>query len=627
MTKIDIRLSADRIKAVAGEKVRLTVAFDKPAFASVNERREIKGYENVIRTNEKVNGIDIEAVVHEDTTDFIIMTDVLGVPHLNEDQNAVAAWYHVTVVKDVPDPEADPEPTKDLGDFQYKVGLISDLHICEDNDNKTAETNDNWWDEDDFKEAMDIFKADNDVKFVASCGDSLECGSPKIATPNDDYKILFDLYNVPYWQIAGLRFFTPAGNHDFYGMFESRNGDNIMPERFTNYNSIDGHNQSVRDRIGAISVSGQGINGIVPSRGRIVFDLEAGKNTATGQADMNFLAYNSFVELYKAAAGFTDKLVPSENRYSDAAMNCMKNYVLNNWDSCKDDLSGWNAGNNGMRNGYSKLNYWLKKDDCLFIFLSVDYGDDVWEINNKWHDRMIHARTIINLDTDDPYIRRMKEFVADTGYCDADKAYNYQYYSVNSLIWLKEIIEHNTDKKIFVFTHHYMPNKVGNGAGIAKDGAWSYADISKAGVLTSDGMNKGSNCLTGIEFWFINKLNNLYKNVVWFSGHSHISWEVDCHVDNHDYDIVSPSTDSKYVYTKASNKAKSNAAWSVALPSLSKPRNIVGNESVRLYDDAEITIMEVYQKGVKLKGYKIRKDGKNVFDANNPIAEKVLSLL
>ena len=63
------------------------------------------------------------------------------------------------------------------------------------------------------------------------------------------------------------------------------------------------------------------------------------------------------------------------------------------------------------------------------------------------------------------------------------------------------------------------------------------------------------------------------------------------------------------------------------MPSLSKPRNIVGNQSVRLYDDAEITIMEVYQKGVKLKGYKIRKDNKNVFDANKPIAEKVLSLL
>lgn len=631
MAKIDIRLSADRIKAVAGEKVRLTVAFDKPAFASVNERREIKGYENVIRTNEKVNGIDIEAVVHEDTTDFIIMTDVLGVPHLNEDQNAVAAWYHVTVVKDVPDPEPDPEPTKDLGDFQYKVGLISDLHICEDNDNKTAETNDNWWDEDDFKAAMNIFSADKDVKFIASCGDIAESQTNDArkhpeATCEADYKDFINIYDVNYWQIHGLRFFSPLGNHDFYGIFESRQGDSINGKK--NTETIYGYNFGVKDRLDSWP-TGQQVNGIVPGRGRIVFDLEEGKNTVIGQADMNFFAYNAYVDLYAQPGGYIGKSIwdAKKGGIADEAIRLTKNYVNNNWNSCKDNLSGWAGGDFHGRNGYSKLNYYLKKDNNIYVFLSVDYGNDVWPVNEKWHDRMIHARTIINLNTDDPYVRRMKEFVADTDYSAADEPYNYQYYSVNTLIWLKEIIENNPDKKIFVFTHHYLPNKVGNGSGIPKDGAWSYADISKAGVLTSDGLNKGSNCLTGIEFWFLNKLNNLYKNVVWFSGHSHISWEVDCHVDNNDYDIVSPASGSKYVYTKANNKAKSKAGWSVSLPSLSKPRNIVDNQSVRLYDDAEITIMEVYQKGVKLKGYKIRKDGKNVFDANNPIAEKVLSLL
>ena len=286
----------------------------------------------------------------------------------------------------------------------------------------------------------------------------------------------------------------------------------------------------------------------------------------------------------------------------------------------------WNNGGSHGRNGYSKLNYWLKKEDEIYIFLSVDYGNDIWGIKEGWHDRMIHARTIINLNEDDPYIKRMKEFVEDTGYSVFDEKYNYQYYSPNTLIWLKELLENNTDKKIFIFTHHYLPNKVGNSAGIPQNGDWSYADISKAGVLTAEGINKGSNCLTGIEFWFINKLNNLYKNAIWFSGHSHISWETDCHFDNHDYDIISPSTDSKHVYTKANNNPKSESAWCVALPSLSKPRKVEGNQSTRLYEDAEMAIMEVYENGVKIKGYKVKKNNKFVYDSATPIVEKTIIL-
>ena len=144
---------------------------------------------------------------------------------------------------------------------------------------------------------------------------------------------------------------------------------------------------------------------------------------------------------------------------------------------------------------------------------------------------MIHARTIINLDTDDPYIKRMKEYVNDTDYNETDIPYNYQYYSPNALIWLKEIIENNIDKKIFVFTHHFLPHKVGNNDytySIPKNGGWFYSKIKANGKLKTEAVsgityNEGSNAITGIEFWFLNKLNNLHKNVIWFSGHSHIS--------------------------------------------------------------------------------------------------------
>jgi hypothetical protein len=271
----------------------------------------------------------------------------------------------------------------------------------------------------------------------------------------------------------------------------------------------------------------------------------------------------------------------------------------------------------------------MKKANHLFVNLSVDYGSDVWPINDEWHDRMIHARTIIDLNANDPYIKRMLEYVEDTGYSKADEPYNYQYYSPNSLIWLKEIIENNQEKIIHVNLHHFMPHRVGNGDPIGdnlpKDGGYQYSDISKAGVTTAQGLNKGSNALSGIEFWFINKLANEHDNVIFFSGHSHISYRNDYHADNRDYPIVSPATDGRFVYTKASMiPVGGEGAWFVSLPSLSKPRYIEGGASSRRYEDAEATIVEVYENGIKIKGYLIRQNYQDVYDPDKPLFEKAI---
>lgn len=634
MREIDIRLSSDRISRKAGEKVRIKATFDQLAFASVNERREQAGYQNVMRTAEKVDGIDIEATVHEDTTDFIVMTDAGQVPHLNENQNAVAAWYHVTVVGDEPKPEPEPTPvTVELGEYQYSVELLSDTHICKSNDSVTPkDTSDDWGDEKDFTRCMDLAVADPNVKCVMGCGDVAESQTnndkkhPE-ATCDADYAEVKEMYDVPYWQTAGLRLFQPLGNHDFYGLFESRAGDTITGAK--NSEVMYGYNSSVNTRIASLWPTGQQINGIVPSRGRIVFDLEAGKHTPQGQADMSFFAFNGYVDLYAKQAGYAGDSIwdSAKGGISDAAIRLTKSYVGSHWDATKDSLSGWkDAGLHG-RNGYSKLNYWLKKDNDIFIFLSVDYGNDVWPVNTFWHDRMIHARTLIDLSVDDPYVRRMKEFVADTDYSEADEAYNYQYYSVNSLIWLKEIIENNTDKKIYVFTHHFMPNRVGNGVGRPKDGNWQYAEIHPADEKDAKegGIYPvGSNALTGIQFWFFSKLMNLYQNVVWFSGHSHISMSSGANFDNHDYAVVSPSERNVFVYTKASLTPLSESAWTVALPSMSKPRNIVNGQSVRRYEDAEMAVMEIYERGVKIKGYKVRE---NNADVKILLAEQAIQLI
>ena len=515
----------------------------------------------------------------------------------------------------------------DLGAYKYKVGLISDLHICKANNTEGS----NWWDEDDFKRAMGLFVDDKEVKFIASCGDISEAQTndnvkhPE-AVCDVDYAEFIDMYDVPYWQVAGLRFFSPLGNHDFYGIFESRQGDTITGKK--NTETIIGYNAGVNTRLG-LWPTGQQVNGIVPGRGRIVFELENGKSTATGQADMKFFSFNDYVDLYCKQGGYTGSSIWDANKggISDEAIKCAKKYVNSNWSTVKDNLVMWNDGGGHGRNGYSKLNYWMKKDNDIFIFLSVDYGNDVWGVTSGWHDRMIHARTIINLNEDDPYIKRMKEYVSDTSYSSADEAYNYQYYSPNTLIWLKELLENNKDKKIYIFTHHFMPSRVGNGVGLAKDGNWFYSVISPNGVKDDrEGgkYNKGSNALTGVEYWFINKLMNTYKNVVWFNGHSHISYSANANFDNHEYPIVSPSAKNEYVYTKSSLTPTKESAWCVSLPSTSKPRGIENGQSVRHYEDAEMGIMEIYEKGIKIKGYKIKENNK---DVNKLLAEKSIKLI
>lgn len=632
-----IKLVGPEIKGKAGEKVRLEAEFAKKCYACVHERREGVPYKRLC--DQYTDKLVYDALLYDNTTDFIVSTKDSDKPHLNFEGNTGQIWCPVTITKDdEPTPEPEPKPV-DLGKYLYSVGLLSDFHICKNNNSisendekKDENAEKNWGDEKDFKRAMNLFVADKNVKCVMGCGDVAEAQTnddvkhPE-ATCDVDYAEVKEIYDVTYWQVAGLRLFTPLGNHDFKGLFESRYGDEITGQK--NTETIAGYNMSVKDRISNLWPTGQKINGIVPGRGRIVFEPEKGKVIGSGQEDMNFFAYNAYVDLFVKQSGYAGKSVWDNNinGISSEAIKVTKNYVNNNWDACKDNLSGWNDTGLHGRNIYSKLNYWLKKDNDIFIFLSVDYGNDTWGVISGWHDRMVRARTILDLNIDDPYVKRMKEYVSDTAYGKTDEPYNYQYYSPNSLIWLKEIIEQNTDKKIYVFTHHFMPNRVGNGVGRPKDGNWQYAVIHPDGEKDArEGgiYNNGSNALTGIQFWFISKLMNSYKNVVWFSGHSHISFSSGANFDNHDYAIVSPGEKNEYAYTKASSTPTRKSAWCVALPSMSKPRNIVNGQSVSRYQDAEMGIMEIYERGVIIKGYKVREDNK---DVNKLLVEKTIQLI
>ena len=149
---------------------------------------------------------------------------------MKEDQ-AAKEWCVTVIQKANSDikPEPEPEPTPaDLGKYKYKVGLLSDTHICK--------ASDEWWDEADFKRSMGLFVDDPEVKFIASCGDVAESQTNNYqkhpeSTCNADYTEFKEMYDVPYWQVAGLRYFSPLGNHDFYGLFESRAGDVITGKK------------------------------------------------------------------------------------------------------------------------------------------------------------------------------------------------------------------------------------------------------------------------------------------------------------------------------------------------------------------------------------------------------------
>ena len=124
---------------------------------------------------------------------------------------------------------------------------------------------------------------------------------------------------------------------------------------------------------------------------------------------------------------------------------------------------------------------------------------------------MIHARHIIDTKSDDPYIRRLVEYVQGTGYSEVDRPYDYQYYSPNALIWLKELVDNNTDKMNILFMHHFVTNRTGNGVGLPKNGNWFYSDVHPSSELDPKEGNiypVGSNSLTGIEFYFFKKLLN-----------------------------------------------------------------------------------------------------------------------
>lgn len=124
--------------------------------------------------------------------------------------------------------------------------------------------------------------------------------------------------------------------------------------------------------------------------------------------------------------------------------------------------------------------------------------------------------------------------------------------------WLKEKLAEHKNKRILLFTH-YM-----------------YGEVGTVGNLFDKTQMSNSA--------FLNLIKQ-YKNIVYFSGHSHTNFEA--------------QKLNKY----ANIKRSSDICNRVHISSLARPRVYKGSEFVNTPDGSEGYVMEVYENGILLKGY------------------------
>lgn len=287
----------------------------------------------------------------------------------------------------------------------------------------------------------------------------------------------------------------------------------------------------------------------------------------------------------------------------------------------------------GTRNAHSKQNYWFERHGDIYVFLSVDYGTDPIQSG----DSGTLARAV-NLLPSNQYVDAMKAYVSDTPYDDTKEAnFNYRFYDPEVLMWLKGILEGNTDKRVFIFSHHFFTHKSGNGN--PSNNKWFYSQL-RVWPHTNDSTTNlkyysGANSLCGLEFWFLNKLNNTHRNTFWFTGHSHIrtaddTYQSDLMFCDNDYDVVVPTgqetvpvvsdlwslREGQYDYkryTRLNNTSVGSCAPNIHLPSLSKPLTIANTTPTTLYGGSEGMLMEVYSDKVVFKALVFKEDGSNTY--------------
>lgn len=240
----------------------------------------------------------------------------------------------------------------------------------------------------------------------------------------------------------------------------------------------------------------------------------------------------------------------------------------------------------------------------IYIFLSVNYD------NNESYANKI-------LTTESPNIQPLIDYV---GFMPSQ--YNIQLYDNLTLIWFKNLLEQFANKRIFIFTHLFLVHKAGSNN--IDNGYYHYGGIGDRWRIQPG----SAYCPCGIQFEFLNKLNNEYKNTIWFGGHSHSKWNwqtIDPHININDneYNIYRPDDNDfieDMVYLRKSNDPISKSGFNVHIPSTCRPLRIN-----QWYDvagqDSEGAILDIYEDYVDVRGIVFKEESDTYINKYYPLAQ------
>ena len=557
---------------------------DSNCYASV-AKRTLDGWERFYTVSEKHTSITYTIQnIESNVTDYRVVINPFGIASLHDSVKGKSFEVEVSG-----------------GDERllYRVGVMSDVHFTENSAKAEATEPKN-----DLINALKVFKGTNSegtiklsepVKFIAGIGD-FGYDMPCVYDPEEGDTDYYGSDKLSFWNVfnsehGSLKLATCTGNHD-HGWYRQ----NVLPYHY---------------------ISGS----------RVVEEETNGDYNK--RLERKTKAWNDFI--------------PSGVHYY------------------KEGQSG--------QTPLDKLNYYYIPEGAsneIFIFVSNDYGYNTARVGKTgteiyadkevyWSDLPnAYINTFKKLDYTNQGVKTMKSTIESDSFISSDMKYSaskdgnfdYQYYDPDVLCWLGNLLEENKTKRAFVFMHHFMTHKSGCGTSYnddyyfyTKNRIYPYTDKDSIKIVNyyyddnnskrpdptkkykpyADTNNSGSNNLTGIEFYYVNYLQNKYVNSMWFSGHTHYMWasnQRDKYINfcNKDFKFVKPNGNEGYsgdtadtinsdwsnnLYTRLNdNPTRDYSAWTIHLPSLSKPVDIFTDATQG--KGSEGAIIEVYNTKVKI---------------------------
>lgn len=139
-------------------------------------------------------------------------------------------------------------------------------------------------------------------------------------------------------------------------------------------------------------------------------------------------------------------------------------------------------------------------------------------------------------------------------------------FSAEELEWLENKLEEHKNQRVFLFCHYYCD------------------PVGDANRLDNDSLTT-----TGQAQTFRNLMNTYKNNVIYFSGHSHLTYKMQELVSNANVSLATTTMPRR-----------------VHIPSNGRPRILKNGSITNDYVGAECGIMDVYSNFIVIKGYNLK---------------------